>query len=210
MPIEFRCTQCGRLLRTPDDSAGRQAKCPECGNVQVIPGPSAPPPLPPSVPPEAAPVESPFGGAVPPGGGYDPNQAYPTPQDAMGRVNGPGIALIVTGALGIALQLANLVALIADPQMLQRLAGGNNPNVQFQGIPNAVAIGMYSFSLLLGVLIIYGGIKMRNLENYSLAMASPIIAMIPCISPCCCVGLPIGIWALVVLFDANVKAAFRS
>jgi len=62
----------------------------------------------------------------------------------------------------------------------------------------------------LGVLITYGGIKMKNLQNYSLAMSSSIIAMIPCLSPCCCLGLPIGIWGLVVLSDANVKAAFRS
>jgi len=37
MAIEFRCTQCGKLLRTGDDTAGRQAKCPECGAVSTIP-----------------------------------------------------------------------------------------------------------------------------------------------------------------------------
>lgn len=46
MPIEFRCTQCNKLLRTGDDTAGKQAKCPECGTVMTIPipdsGPAAP------------------------------------------------------------------------------------------------------------------------------------------------------------------------
>lgn len=37
MPIEFRCGQCGKLLRTADDTAGKQAKCPSCGTVQPIP-----------------------------------------------------------------------------------------------------------------------------------------------------------------------------
>ncbi len=37
MAIEFRCPQCGKLLRTGDDTAGRQAKCPECGAVSTIP-----------------------------------------------------------------------------------------------------------------------------------------------------------------------------
>ena len=37
MPIEFRCRQCGKLLRTGDDTAGRQAKCPECGTVMTVP-----------------------------------------------------------------------------------------------------------------------------------------------------------------------------
>ena len=31
MPIEFRCTQCNKLLRTADASAGKKAKCPDCG-----------------------------------------------------------------------------------------------------------------------------------------------------------------------------------
>lgn len=37
MPIEFRCGQCGKLLRTGDETAGKQAKCPSCGTVQPIP-----------------------------------------------------------------------------------------------------------------------------------------------------------------------------
>jgi len=37
MPIEFRCTRCERLLRTPDGSAGQFAVCPECGATAPIP-----------------------------------------------------------------------------------------------------------------------------------------------------------------------------
>jgi phage FluMu protein Com len=37
MPIEFRCTQCGRLLRTQDDAIGKQAKCPQCGTIRTVP-----------------------------------------------------------------------------------------------------------------------------------------------------------------------------
>jgi uncharacterized RDD family membrane protein YckC len=37
MPIEFRCTQCGKLLRVGDETAGRQAKCPACAAVVSIP-----------------------------------------------------------------------------------------------------------------------------------------------------------------------------
>ncbi len=51
--------------------------------------------------------------------------------------------------------------------------------------------------------------KMKKLESYGLAMAASIIAMIPCLSPCCLIGLPIGIWALVVLSKPEVKSAFH-
>lgn len=37
MPIEFRCPSCSRILRTPDESAGKKAKCPECAAIVDIP-----------------------------------------------------------------------------------------------------------------------------------------------------------------------------
>lgn len=39
MAIEFRCGECGRLLRVDDDSAGRMARCPECGSQTPVPFP---------------------------------------------------------------------------------------------------------------------------------------------------------------------------
>ena len=33
--------------------------------------------------------------------------------------------------------------------------------------------------------------------------------MVPCISPCCLLGLPFGIWALSVLNKPHVQAAFK-
>jgi hypothetical protein len=41
MPIEFRCSHCQKLLRTPDESAGRKAKCPDCGAIVDVPAGAA-------------------------------------------------------------------------------------------------------------------------------------------------------------------------
>ncbi len=62
MPIEFRCTQCNRLLRTPDGTSGRDAKCPECGTIVKIPAPAPEAPPPPSAPvvPRALAETSPY------------------------------------------------------------------------------------------------------------------------------------------------------
>ncbi len=38
MPIEFRCSHCNQLLRTPDGTEGKQTKCPQCGQLMRIPG----------------------------------------------------------------------------------------------------------------------------------------------------------------------------
>ena len=56
MAIEFRCSQCGRLLRTGDDTAGRPAQCPECGTLTTVPSPVGPQTLPPT--PGLAPLGS--------------------------------------------------------------------------------------------------------------------------------------------------------
>lgn len=37
MPVEFRCPSCSKLLRTPDESAGKKAKCPQCGAIVDVP-----------------------------------------------------------------------------------------------------------------------------------------------------------------------------
>ncbi len=37
MPIEFNCRACGKLLRTPDQSEGKPAKCPHCESVSTVP-----------------------------------------------------------------------------------------------------------------------------------------------------------------------------
>src|SRR5258708_6793049 len=101
MPIEFRCGQCGKLLRTGDDTAGKQAKCPSCGSIQAIPtsspgtapAPGAFPPLPSGLPdaPFAsqppAPV-SPLGDAPPAVETMNPSQSpvahVPPMDDSMG------------------------------------------------------------------------------------------------------------------------------
>ena len=41
MPIEFRCTECGKLLRVADGSVGRHAKCPACGAIITVAEPPA-------------------------------------------------------------------------------------------------------------------------------------------------------------------------
>ncbi|MCC9609293.1 AAA family ATPase [Blastopirellula sp. JC732] len=39
--IEFACSACNKSLRVPSSAAGKKAKCPDCGSVQVIPDSSA-------------------------------------------------------------------------------------------------------------------------------------------------------------------------
>ena len=42
MPITFNCP-CGKMLRVPDENAGRRAKCPACNAVVAVPKPEPEP-----------------------------------------------------------------------------------------------------------------------------------------------------------------------
>jgi len=95
MPIEFRCQNCDKLLRTPDDSGGKKGRCPHCQGVMDIPlqstaaGESDEPTAPqnvsrPSPPPSSAPPGS--GGGSSFGGsstGGSSSSATPGPFDEI-------------------------------------------------------------------------------------------------------------------------------
>jgi hypothetical protein len=37
MPIQFNCIQCNKTIETPDDTAGKKCRCPDCGQIMPIP-----------------------------------------------------------------------------------------------------------------------------------------------------------------------------
>lgn len=77
MPIEFRCPQCSKLLRVPDDAAGKQARCPSCGAVVDVPAPRRPPTALPEA--GAGQAGSPFAPAASPLGPDDLENPYRSP-----------------------------------------------------------------------------------------------------------------------------------
>ncbi|MEY4386690.1 MAG: hypothetical protein RLY20_1973 [Verrucomicrobiota bacterium] len=130
--------------------------------------------------------------------------------DASQMVAGPAVGLIVTAALGLLGQIAGIVMnLIGTGAGMAGARGAGEPawaNMMSGGI--GVFAGI--IGIIMSVVIFLGAQKMKKLESYNFAMTATIIAMVPCISPCCLVGLPIGIWALVILMKPEVKAAFQS
>jgi hypothetical protein len=51
MPIDFSCTGCAKLLRVSDESAGKDARCPDCGAINRVPAAGAAPFAPLGAPP---------------------------------------------------------------------------------------------------------------------------------------------------------------
>jgi hypothetical protein len=65
------------------------------------------------------------------------------------------------------------------------------------------------FGLAVSIVILVGAMKMQSLRSYNFAFTAALLAVVPCLTPCCFLGLPLGIWALVVLNKPEVKAQFK-
>jgi GYF domain 2 len=167
-----------------------------------FPSNATPPPLSSPLPPPPPP---PLGTYAPSGDGL---------ARALSEVNGPAIGLMVTAILGAFAALTRIVInLFAVPM---------TAFTNFQGMPAQSAEMMrvmQSFSGTVGIIfavleiglavfIFFGALKMKALQNHTFCIVTAIVALIPCVSPCCCVGLPIGIWALIVMNKPEVRAYF--
>jgi hypothetical protein len=141
-------------------------------------------------------------------------RAWQTRQ-ARQSIQPPAICLIVLGSLGLALQLALLaLGVLGAGAGLSQLTTAPLGSTGEQAIGAMVGLGatvvLRLFALIVSAVIILGGIRMNNLRSWGLSLASAILAMVPCASPCCCLGLPLGIWALVVLADEGNRTCFHS
>ena len=133
--------------------------------------------------------------------------------DAMQLVQGPAMGLIITAILGLLAQAAGIIMNVLGVGMnaagMQGQGQGGEEMAWANMMTGAAGIVGAIIGIVMGVIILMGALKMKKLESYSFSMVAAVIAMVPCISPCCLVGLPIGIWALVVLNKPEVKSAFR-
>jgi predicted Ser/Thr protein kinase len=107
------------------------------------------------------------------------------------QVKGPAAGIVVT-AIVMLIELGYLLLEIGPGAALDPI-----------GIRVLVALAGIS----LAGLMIAGAVSMARLKGYGLAMVAIILAMIP-IACHGLIGLPFGIWALIVLWRPEVRAAF--
>jgi hypothetical protein len=130
---------------------------------------------------------------------------------ALQLVKGPVIGLKVTAIIGLVLVAAGLVMNVLTLGGFQIFSQQiNDPQMQklFSSLGGGLGIVQGIIGGVVGVIVLIGAAKMQKLESYQFALTASIVAMVPCISPCCVLGLPFGIWALVVLNKPEVKSQF--
>jgi hypothetical protein len=201
MTISVNCTACGKVYSLKTEAAGQTFVCQACGGQVEVPGPLQPEPKPTG-------SDSTSGGNFQPLPG-GPNRRAPSGghQAALGRVKLPAIFMMVIAGISI---LTNLVVLVLG---IVSIVGGAN-SAGYGGGEDLIFTGVGwlisgALGVIANIIILVGSWKMKSLKAYGFSLGAMILSMIPC-SVCCIFTLPFSIWGLVVLNDANVKAAFKS
>jgi hypothetical protein len=157
----------------------------------------------------------------------DPRPSRDRFRKARSAVGLPATLLIVVGALSLLQAIVGLIRLGSLPAQMNQMiatieADPNMPRDQKdtwidilttikEVAEQPTALISYIVNILCAALVLIGGIKMLQLSGPGLPTISAILAMIPCtVSCCCCLGLPVGIWALVVLYRPDVRAAMAA
>ena len=118
----------------------------------------------------------------------------------------PATLIIASEVLGLVIQGASLlfrdpIRAFVESRLMQ--SGQKLPPGSMDSKPVLVAIAIAG-----SLFVIYAMLEMRKAQKFGVAVAGAILAMLPFGSLCCFFGLPLGIWALAVLFNSDVRAAF--
>ena len=239
MPIEFRCQACNKLLRVPDGSAGKKAKCPDCQTVIQIPAASPPqssPPQPPSLLDEEAipeleppivrgPEASPFSPQ-----GSDPLSATPNPFESptagggyrstrrSGQQSGWVTAVAITSFVFGGLHLLCGGGFLFFGSVVAETVS-QDPEIGIEGgeIIAAVVMGMGILFFLFGVFCIVTGFGVLKRQQWGRISAlilgglSLLLALffLISLSPMTLLYIGYSVLVFVVLINSTYAAEFR-
>ena len=139
------------------------------------------------------------------------NPVFPRPsrasrEAAQRSLKGPAIGLIAVSALSLFLALLTIVwdtiLLMSGSDNFDDLPLGSS-SFAFKTIWGLVLVASNGFSL-------FGGVQMLRLQQqqHQLCWLAAVLACIPVIGPCFCLGIPFGVWAIIVLNRSDVTKAF--
>ncbi|OYW23351.1 MAG: hypothetical protein B7Z55_03625 [Planctomycetales bacterium 12-60-4] len=196
--ILVRCHECGEEFSLKESAAGKGFQCRICGaRLQV---------------PELDGTElGEFSDAASMRGRASRSGPRST---AASRTALPAIFLYLVTSLSVLNHAGGLV-MAAMGVNLNPFAGLDDPNLDPQQRESRRIANMIggvvggAFGLLADTLVILGALSLHRLRNFPLAMTGMIISLIPCLSPCLVLGMPFGIWGLVVLLSDDVREEFQ-
>jgi len=128
---------------------------------------------------------------------------------ARSAVRGPAIGLLVVSIISVA---ALVLTLPFDVLLLiVGIREGRVGAEEFDDVMAMVLRLIWWFAILAAsAYCIYGAWQMKSLKNFAQARTAAVVAVIPCLGPCCLLGIPFGAWALAVLARPEVQCQFET
>jgi hypothetical protein len=233
MPFRTQCPGCRRALTVPDALRGKMVRCPKCQVTFAAEDAPEADDGPVVVARHRTTIRAPRYEEPE----YDePEPRYEDEDDdyedrprrrkrsrrtrARDAVAGPAIALMAMGLFSVFVSLGLSGYALTNVMTAEIEAPPPQPGMTLQEVHQSRrafdvgarigmggCIGVPALMALPGALIALGANQMRTLGSYGFAMTAAFLAVLPC-QPCCVLGLPFGIWALVTLNDEEVKDAF--
>lgn len=132
--------------------------------------------------------------------------------DIKSRLNPPAIGLIVVGSLNAVI---GVLSLLSGLLRLLGISGGSAlpaDEAERAGfyVGTFIVYGSGLLALIAAPVVIYGAVQMLKGRKIGLAKTSAILAIVPLTSCCFLLGIPIGIWALIVMSKPDVRAFFNN
>jgi predicted Zn finger-like uncharacterized protein len=217
MPEVVTCPKCERQLRVPDELIGQRVKCPTCGTNFTATVGGSPPDRPEDYQnaptgnqPEAVQTYREDSGSGP--------QAEQRHARALASVKVPAICLLIVSVIGLLCDGFNFIRALTVPppkaeDVIRVFPGfkGQEKELeeQLKMMSGPVLPVIAAVFLVLCIVTLFGSLAMLAGRMRWLGILGSIAAMINLGSCCCVLGLPLGIWSLVVLLRDDVKNAFH-
>lgn len=146
-------------------------------------------------------------------------------ENARNRVRPPAIVMLVFAIISLLMVPLGVLQYGNLPQQFekerekidkdQKLNAGQKQDAK-DFMTKAEEIAMvavpifYVLHAIIGVFTVIGSLMMMNLRSYGLSVTVAVLNIISLGHNCCCLTLPVGVWALLVLMDVRVKAGFNA
>ena len=123
---------------------------------------------------------------------------------AKQSVRVPAYGLIVLSIVAVLIDLAILQHAWFDDW--DKINAYSQPGTGL--IVNIAGIAANTILLFVHLFIIFGSIQMLRLNAFSTARLAAVVSVIPFCSPIVVIGIPFGVWALIIMSDSLVRDAF--
>ena len=133
--------------------------------------------------------------------------------NALQQVSAPAMVLLIVGIVLALLSLANVVVLGSGKFVPPVVPGMDENGRRFMeayfGFLSRHGWKVGVFQLFGASMAIVAAIRLKNLRSFGLVTTGTLLIMLPCFTPCCCLGLPVGIWVVMIMNRPEVKPYFE-